>query len=94
MERVACLTSKPRSLPFRSGPIVRSRFSAEDCPIGRLVGLLRRHTRLSVCLAGSDWEEVDRARESLDAAGLADRASVHHAAALTLVPALARRTAS
>lgn len=83
-----------RALSFPSRPIVTARSTAEECPIGRLAALLRRHARLTVCLAGSDWEVVDRARESLDDAGLADRVTVHHAAALALTAPLARRAAS
>lgn len=65
----------------RTGPrhlLMRSR------PLRSVADLLERDPRLVVCLVETDWDRVDDARAGAEAMGLADRLTVHHAAALRL----------
>lgn len=65
--------SQPRRL------LVRAR------PLWSVADMLQRYPRLSVCLVEADWDRVDEARTRAEAMGLADRLTVHHASALSLV---------
>jgi len=54
-------------------------------PLWSVADMLHRHPLLSVCLVEADWDRVDEARTRAEAMGLADRLTVHHASALSLV---------
>lgn len=55
---------------------------ARTCPHATSLALGPGRPGAQVCVFEPDWDRVDEARMQADAAGIADRVSVHHADAL------------
>lgn len=68
--------------PCRDCPAAATCTRAGECPLARLVELLEREADLRICVIECDWDRVDAARDRASALGVADRVTVHHAAAI------------
>jgi hypothetical protein len=62
----------------------RRRIVVRSRPLRSVADMLGRDPGLVVCLVEADWDRVDEARTRAESMGLADRLTVHHAAALSV----------